>query len=110
MNFRWTLKPNNYENETSQLAAELNIPTTLARVLSVRGLHRIEDANKFFNPAVENLHDPFILKDMKKSVERILKGIKNQEAFWIHGDYDVDGTGSTAMLVLFLKELGAKVD
>ncbi len=110
MNFRWIFKPNYYENNLQELAESLNIPISLARVLSVRGLHKIEDANKFFNPSLENLYDPFILKDMRKAVERILRGIKDKEQFWIHGDYDVDGTASASMLILFLRDLGAKVD
>ena len=110
MNFRWIFKPNYYESSQQEIAESLNIPISLARVLSVRGLHQIEDANKFFNPSLDNLYDPFILKDMKKAVERILRGIRDHEQFWIHGDYDVDGTGSASMLILFLRELGAKVD
>ena len=110
LNFRWTFKQNDYEETLQNLAESLKIPISLARVLAVRGLYKLEDANKFFNPDLENLHDPFLLEDMRKSVERILRGIKDGEQFWIHGDYDVDGTASAAMLILFLRELGAKVD
>ncbi len=110
MNFRWKLKPNDYESAPLKLSKSLNIPVSLARVLSVRGLHKLEDAEKFFNPSISNLYDPFILPDMKKAVGRILEGVANREQFWVHGDYDVDGTGSTALMTLFLKELGANVE
>lgn len=67
------------------------------------------DAQQYFVPRLEDLHDPFLMADMERAVERIERAIGAGETIWIHGDYDVDGTASTAMLVEFLRSLGARV-
>lgn len=67
------------------------------------------DAQQYFAPRLEDLHDPFLMADMEQAVERIERAIREGETIWIHGDYDVDGTASTAMLVEFLRSVGAKV-
>ncbi|GIV54564.1 MAG: single-stranded-DNA-specific exonuclease RecJ [Candidatus Kapaibacterium sp.] len=67
------------------------------------------DAQQYFAPRLEDLHDPFLMTDMERAVERIERAIAGNEMIWIHGDYDVDGTASTAMLVEFLRSLGANV-
>ena len=110
MNYRWTVK--NYDDEKSviELSKTLNIPISLAKVLFVRGLGDVETANRFFNPSLNDLNDPFVMNDMEKAVDKILSGIANKQHFWIHGDYDVDGTGSVALLTLFLREIGAITD
>ena len=110
LNYHWTLKPNENEKTVSELSEKLKIPTTLAKVLVVRGITNIDSANKFFNPMLEDLYDPFLMHDMEKAVNRILDGIKNNEQFWIHGDYDVDGTSSVSLITLFLREIGGAVD
>lgn len=67
------------------------------------------DAQQYFAPRLEDLHDPFTMGGMEQAVERIERAINSGETIWIHGDYDVDGTASTAMLVEFLRRLGARV-
>ena len=81
MNYRWVIKTNENENLVPELAKQLQIPNALAKVLSTRGKTDVDAANKFFNPEVNNLYDPFILKDMQKAVTRILDGINNEEQF-----------------------------
>ncbi len=110
MNYRWTFRKTKDDDTIHKLAKTLKIPKTLAHVLSARGVDTVEDAVKFFHPGIRDLYDPFRLKNMEKAVDRILKAIENEEIIWIHGDYDVDGTASTSMVMLFLKEIGAKVD
>ncbi|MDR0927059.1 MAG: single-stranded-DNA-specific exonuclease RecJ [Ignavibacteria bacterium] len=110
MNYRWTIKTNADEENVSDLSEKLKIPLTLARVLAVRGLVDEDAINKFFNPSLDDLHDPFIMNDMNKAVDKILDSINKGLQFWVHGDYDVDGTASAAMLTLFIREIGGKVD
>ena len=110
MNYRWTLKKHYDESIVHNLAKTMRIPKSLARVLAARDLSTKEEAERFFEPALEDLHDPFILKDMKKAVDRLIVAIDKGEQIWIHGDYDVDGTASASLMCLFLREVGAKVD
>ncbi len=107
--YRWKFKDKPNEETVHNLAKSLKIPKTLGRVLVGRGINTPEDANKFFVPSKQNIHNPFLMKDMDKAVERILKARDNKESIWIHGDYDVDGTCSTAALYKFLENLGCKV-
>lgn len=110
MKYRWTIKSNNDENNVSELSEKLKIPQSLARVLTVRGIDDIDTIQRFFNPLLDDLYDPFIMNDMNKAVNKILDGINNNQKFWVHGDYDVDGTASTALITLFLREIGGCVD
>lgn len=110
MDYRWTLKKNDDESIIQNLVKQLKVPRSLAKVLAARDLKSMEEAEKFFSPAFDDLHNPFILKDMQKAVDKILKAIENREQIWIHGDYDVDGTASASLMCLFLREIGATVD
>ncbi|MCX6155105.1 MAG: single-stranded-DNA-specific exonuclease RecJ [Candidatus Kapabacteria bacterium] len=110
MQYRWTLRKNADEDRIHNLAKKIKIPTSLANVLDARGVRTVEEAEKFFKPEISDLHDPFLMLDMDKAVDRILKAVKDQELIWIHGDYDVDGTSSTSMLLQFLREIGGNID
>lgn len=77
-------------------------------MLSARGLRNNLEAGHFLSPSMEEIHDPFLMDGMETATERIEKAIKNREVIWVHGDYDVDGTASTSMMVLFLREIGAQ--
>lgn len=110
MNYRWKFNEHCDEQTTENLSKELKISQTLAKVLCNRGITTKEDAETFFHPNLDDLYDPFLMLNMEKAVERIIKARDNEEAVWVHGDYDVDGTTSTSMIVLFLRELGIKVD
>ncbi len=89
-----------------RISRDLDIPLLLARVLNARGFVDSDAARKFLNPSLKDLPDPFLFKDMGKAVERIFTAIKRGELIAIHGDYDVDGVTSTAVIYLFLKEVG----
>ncbi len=107
MNYRWVFRESPDDSIIQQLTDQLRVPKSLARVLASRGLHSETDARGFFTPELHALHDPFIMDGMEKAVSRIERAVKNKETIWIHGDYYVDGTSSTAMTLQFLREIGA---
>jgi single-stranded-DNA-specific exonuclease len=100
---RWTLKQDPNEEVVYKLSKELSIDKTLARLLAQRGISSFSEAKKFFRPSLEDLHDPFLMKDMQLAVDRIDKGLLSGENILIYGDYDVDGTTAVSLLYSFLK-------
>jgi single-stranded-DNA-specific exonuclease len=97
------------EGAAARLAAAIGIPPIVARLLCQRGLDDPERAARFLNPALEHLHDPMALADMKVAVDRILAAVARKERIAIHGDYDVDGITSTVILRRALELLGGDV-
>lgn len=106
----WSLKPQGDSNEAKHLSAALNVNMVIANLLVQRGIKTFSEAQGFFRPRLNDLHDPFLMKDMDKAVARLEHAIKNQEKVLIYGDYDVDGTTSVAMIYLFLKDYLEKID
>ncbi len=104
---RWTIKKHNHA-DVKALASALAISPIAAALLISRGFETEEKARKFLNPQLSDLHDPNLLKGMKKAVERILKAIEGGEKILIWGDYDVDGTTGTVVLRKALEILGAE--
>jgi len=100
----WDLKRQGDQNEVKHLSAALNVNMVIARLLVQRGITTYNEAKAFFRPRLSDLHDPFLMKDMDKAVERLDRAIKKQEKVIVYGDYDVDGTTSVAMMYLFLKQ------
>lgn len=94
----------------SQLAGELNISPLSAAILIRRGLTTAEAARTFIRPKMEDLHDPFLMRDMDKAVNRLTKAIENQEKILIYGDYDVDGTTAVSLAYKFLHSFYDKLD
>jgi single-stranded-DNA-specific exonuclease len=92
-----------------ELVDSINVPENIARILVARGVRTFEQAKDFFRPSLDRLNDPFLMDDMARAVERIQRAIQDGERITIYGDYDVDGTTSTAMLTLFFESIGAKV-
>ncbi|PCJ86550.1 MAG: single-stranded-DNA-specific exonuclease RecJ [Flavobacteriales bacterium] len=110
MQKRWTIKlPGNPETVT-QLADELNINSILASLLVQRGISTFEKARHFFRPQIEDLHDPFLMKDMDKAVKRIENALEEGEKILIYGDYDVDGTTSVSLVFSFFSETYNGID
>ena len=112
--YRWTLRrdtnvPPEITNIVQSLSRELSISPILTEILVSRGIDTFEKARTFFRPSMEDLHDPFIMDHMDVAVKRISQAIVNNEHVVVFGDYDVDGTDSTAMLWKFLKDAGADV-
>jgi single-stranded-DNA-specific exonuclease len=104
----WNHLPCNDENAKA-LGAALNLHPAVARLLCMRGLGDPEVARRFLHPAMEHLHDPYLLADMGKAVERIERALAMKERIAIHGDYDVDGITSTVILRRALEMLGGDV-
>ena len=100
---RWIIKPYPQQEETESLAADININKYIAAILVQRGVHSFQEAKSFFRPSLEELHDPFLMKDMDRAVERLVQATKANERILIYGDYDVDGTTSVALFYGFLK-------
>ncbi|RTY76484.1 single-stranded-DNA-specific exonuclease RecJ [Flavobacterium sp. LS1R10] len=100
---RWTLKPKPSENAVQDLAKALNVEDFVATLLVQRGIETFEDARRFFRPSLDDLHDPYLMKDMEKAVSRIEKAIENEENILVFGDYDVDGTTAVSLVSSYLK-------
>ncbi|MCE4566282.1 single-stranded-DNA-specific exonuclease RecJ [Maribellus sp. CM-23] len=100
----WNFKKQGDQNEVKHLSAALNVNMVIARLLVDRGIKTYNEAKAFFRPRLSDLHDPFLMKNMKEAVERLERAIEKQEKVIVYGDYDVDGTTSVALMYLFLKE------
>ena len=100
---RWTLKEIPEKERITQLASELSIEKPLAKILLQRGISTFNEAKKYFRPSLEDLHDPFLMKDMDVAVNRIETAISNKENILIYGDYDVDGTTAVSLVSSYLK-------
>ena len=107
---QWVLKPAADPEKSARLGAELGIDSVLAELLVQRGVETFEQARSFFRPRLEDLHDPFLMKDMDKAVERVHKAVLGGEHILVYGDYDVDGTTAVAQVYSFLKQFTPKVD
>lgn len=101
---RWTLHKEPDPKVVHQLSKELSIDKTLAKLLVQRGVSTFDEAKSYFRPALEDLHDPFLMQDMDTAVQRIEKAISSGERILIYGDYDVDGTTAVSLVYSFLKE------
>ncbi|MBC8004295.1 MAG: single-stranded-DNA-specific exonuclease RecJ [Verrucomicrobia bacterium] len=99
----WNIKKEGDINIIKHLSAALNVNMVIANLLAQRGVTTYSEAQSFFRPKLTDLHDPFLMKDMDKAVDRLEKAIEQQEKVLIYGDYDVDGTTSVAMMVQFLR-------
>lgn len=106
---KWTLKDPPEKNSVLALADSLNISTILAELLIQRSVTNFFEAKKYFRPNLEEIHDPYLMSDMEKAATRVIDALTNNEKICVYGDYDVDGTCSSSLMYLFLKELGANV-
>lgn len=102
---RWNIKPKPEPHLVSQLATELNVSKLIASLLVQRGISTFNQAKQFFRPSLNDLHDPYLMKDMDKAVQRIEKAIANQENILVFGDYDVDGTTAVSLVSSYLKTI-----
>jgi single-stranded-DNA-specific exonuclease len=98
------------QGDVDKLAASLNIDPVIARILANRGLKTPQEIEEFLDFSLEDLHDPFLMKDMDLAFNRVEEALKNQEKIFIYGDYDADGITSTSLLMTVLRKLGADVD
>ncbi len=106
--YRWNFcSPD--EQAVLVLSEAINVTLPVARALFNRGVQTYKQAKDYFRSSILDLPSPFLLQDMDRAVERLLRAIREQEKIMLYGDYDVDGTTGTALLLLFLKEQGAQV-
>ena len=110
MQYQWFYKNSENKEKAKKLAEALNIPFPNAQLLVQRGIETFEEAKAFFRPQLSELHNPFLMKDMQKAVERLSKAIENKESILIYGDYDVDGTTSVALVYSFLRQYYSAID
>ena len=110
MEKRWLLNKRADLEDVKSLSKQLNINYKLASLLFARGVSNFDEAKQFFRPKLEHLHDPFLMKDMDKAVDRVLKAIDTGEKIMIYGDYDVDGTTAVSLVYTFLKNFYKNIE
>ena len=99
---RWTIKPNPDNHKVNELARQLAIDKDLAKLLVLRNIENYNQAKHYFRPSLNDLHNPFLMKDMDLAIEHIEKAINNKENILIYGDYDVDGTTAVSLVYSYL--------
>ncbi len=107
---KWILKEPADAAKVSRLAAELGIDSVLADLLVRRGVATFAQARSFFRPSLDNLHDPFLMKDMDIAVQRVRDAITSGQKILVYGDYDVDGTTAVSLVYSFIKRFTPEVD
>lgn len=105
MEFRWCAKPSPSSEKVARLSEAINVSPQIATILLQRGIEDYEQAEKFFRPRIEDLHDPFLMKDMEKAILRIEKALASKEKVLVYGDYDVDGTTAVSIVFSFFSSL-----
>ena len=108
METRWILNKAVDNQQVTEIAKALNIDEHLATLLVQREITTYDEAKVFFRPALSQLHDPFLMKDMDRAVDRVVQAIDNGEKILIYGDYDVDGTTAVALVYTYLKKFFKK--
>ena len=109
MQKKWKIKETD-KQIVNNLADSLGVSQSIAHLLVIRGVTTFDEAKQFFRPDFSQLHNPFLMKDMQKAVDRIKTAIEKNEKILVYGDYDVDGTTSVAMLYTFLTTLTENID
>lgn len=102
MEKKWTYKPLPPKEQIETLGKTLNLNPYLTTILLQRGITDLESAKKYFRPSLDQLHDPFLMKDMDRAVERLHRALGQQEKILIYGDYDVDGTTAVSLVYNYL--------
>ena len=110
MEKNWKIKEQGNAVVIEQLSQLLGIDKVLANLLIQRGITTYDEAKSFFRPDLAHLHDPFLMKDMDKAIDRIDKALQNKEKILVYGDYDVDGTTAVALVYSYLKRFSSNLD
>ena len=106
---RWSIKPKPCQEKSNHLQSVLGVNAAIANILVQRGIETYDQAKTFFRPELNQLHDPFLMKDMDLAVTRILKAIHDGDNIMVYGDYDVDGTTSVALMSSYLKTIHPEI-
>lgn len=104
----WSFTPKPDHTTVLKLAAQLNCSPVIATLLLQRGIDTPEKVHEFFNPSLDDLHDPFLMRDMDTAVKRIQRALGDGEKILVYGDYDVDGTTAVALMYSYLDSIGAQ--
>jgi single-stranded-DNA-specific exonuclease len=107
---RWIFNNEVDEEAVASLASEINVNEVIAKILIRRGITNFDEAKSYFRPSLDQLHDPFLMRDMHKAMDRIQAAFESKEKILIYGDYDVDGTTSVALVYGFLKNFYSRID
>lgn len=110
MQKRWVLKPKNSNKKIEKLQSELGVSDIVANLLVNREVETFEQAKLFFRPSLDDLHDPFLMKDMDIAISRIESAIGNNEKILIYGDYDVDGTTAVSVVYSFFRAFHTRIE
>ena len=112
MNYKWNYQPPTLEQREAAraLAKDIGISPILCRLLLERGITSTAEAKRFFRPQLNELHDPFLMKDMSIAVERLNRAMGRKERIMVYGDYDVDGTTAVALVYKFLQQFYSNID
>ncbi len=110
MQKKWVFKDLPQDPEVNDLSAALNIDRNLAAILIQRGIDDFQKAKEFFRPSLQQLHDPFLMKDMEEAVTCVLEAMAQNHKILVYGDYDVDGTTAVALVYSFLRSQHQQVD
>ena len=112
MNHKWNYQPPSQEQTEAAkaLAKETGISPILCKLLLERGITSAAEAKRFFRPQLNELHDPFLMKDMSIAVERLNQAMGRKERIMVYGDYDVDGTTAVALVYKFLQQFYSNID
>ncbi len=106
---RWTIKTDPDPRKINELSNILSVDKIIAKLLLQRNIETYNEAKHFFRPSLDELHDPFLMKDMDLAIDRIEKAIQNEENILIYGDYDVDGTTAVSLVYSYLIKFYANV-
>lgn len=107
---QWLYKDIPSKSEIQSLSEAINVNETLATLLLQRGIDTFDAAKDFFRPSLKKIHDPFLMKDMGKAINRLTEAISSNEKIMIYGDYDVDGTTSVSTVYGFLRKFHANLE
>ncbi|HET7565134.1 MAG TPA: single-stranded-DNA-specific exonuclease RecJ [Gemmatimonadaceae bacterium] len=106
---RWVLPELPHGSAVDVLASELHLPASVCRLLCQRGYEEPEVAKRYLRPRLEQLHDPAVMRDIDRAIDRLVRAIRGGELIMVHGDYDVDGICSTTLLVRAIRTFGGRV-
>ena len=105
MSQKWIYKPEPDEDIVDSISSSLGFGTFESKILVLRGIDNYQKAREFFKPNLNDIHNPFLMKDMQIAVDRIATAIENGEKILVYGDYDVDGTTAVALMYLYLSKI-----
>src|SRR5882724_8679894 len=110
MEKRWIYNSVPPPDQVTEFGKTLNINPYLATILLQRSISDFDSAKKFFRPSLDQLHDPFLMKDMESAVKRLKAAIDGNEKILIYGDYDVDGTTAVSLVFSYLRKFHSNCD